>query len=64
MNYRVMASYDLSKFPKDKHWMLQGRFVVKVWPTREMAESSAKGYRESTNSDLDLNSILIVEVAE
>lgn len=64
MNYRVVANYDLSKFPEDQHWMLKGQWVLKVCPTRELAESSVKNHKEYIDSNLDKESIMIIEVAE
>jgi hypothetical protein len=64
MNYRVVANYDLSKFPEDQHIMLQGQLVLQIWPTREMAEWSAKGHREYPHSNIDRNSVRVIEVAE
>lgn len=71
MKYRVIANLDEKKYKSCKDmdpnlWpMLKDKvYTLNTWPTKEWAEWSANSHREYTHSNLDIDSVRIIEVSE
>jgi hypothetical protein len=69
IQYKVIANLDEQKYKScdgmdPNLWpMLKDKiYTLNTWPTKEWAEWSAKSYREYQSSNLDINSIRIIEV--
>jgi hypothetical protein len=70
MKYQVIGKLDEQKYKsceglEPKLWdMLKDKvYVLNTWKTLELAEWSANSHRDYKFSNLDLNSIKIIEVA-
>lgn len=71
MKYRVIAKLDEHKYkacqgmdPRLWPKLKDKVYILNTWPTKEWAEWSAAGHREYQNSNLDTDSIQIIEVEE
>jgi len=69
MKYRVVANLDEKKYKScegmdPKLWprLRDKVYTLNTWPTRELAEWSAQGHREYKWSNLDTNTVRIIEV--
>lgn len=71
MKYQVVAFLDEQKYKSckgmdPKLWpMLKDKvYTLNTWPTKEFAEWSAKSHREYLHSNLNLDSIKVIEIPE
>jgi hypothetical protein len=71
MKYKVVANLDEQKYKSCDNmdsnlWpMLKDKvYTLNTWPTKDWAEWSAKTHRDYAWSNLDTNSVRIIEVQE
>jgi hypothetical protein len=71
VKYKVIAKLDEKKYKSSQGmdpnlWpMLKDKvYTLNTWPTREWAEWSAKSHREYQGSNLDTNTVQIIQVLE
>lgn len=71
MKYKVVANLDENKYKSCKGmdpnlWpMLKDKvYTLNIWPTKKWAEWSADSHRKATSSNLDLDSIRIIELQD
>lgn len=71
MKYKVIAKLDEKKYKSCEGmdpnlWprLKDKTYTLNIWPTRDWAEWSAKSHREYVHSNLDLDSIEIIQIED
>jgi hypothetical protein len=71
MKYQVIAKLDEIKYKScqdmdPKLWprLKDKVYILNTWPTKEWAEWSAAGHREYQHSNLDTNTVEVIEIED